>query len=341
MGSIAGERAKKKLVLWKKAAVHFLLCFVMGFFTGFAPTGKSSVSSTSDHSASAPFPMEKLHNQSLQTGNINRNRAERSQPMKNNAHGEDSDVNPKRLVIAITPTGNKDQLRGVLLSRLANTLKLVPPPLLWIVVESELEDSGVSKLLRKTGVMYRHLVFKENINDPRVEMELQRNVALNHIEHHRLSGIVHFAGLDDIYDLSFFDEIRAIEVFGAWPLAKLSTRRKKPIIEGPVCHSSQVVGWHLKNPNNQTEEFPIHISGFAFNSSILWDPERWGRLSSSPNTKQNSLKFVKQAAFEDETELKGVPQEDCSRVNIWKLHLSTKTTPIDELPVHLSGGSLR
>jgi len=73
----------------------------------------------------------------------------------------------------------------------------------------------------------------------------------------------------------------------------LSAKRKKAIIEGPVCQSSQVIGWHLKAPNTEAEESAnindnIHISSFGFNSSILWDPERWGRLSSTEGTKQVS-----------------------------------------------------
>lgn len=70
-------------------------------------------------------------------------------------------------------------------------------------------------------------------------------------------------------------------------MALLSANRKRVIVEGPVCESSQVLGWHLRKINNETEtKPPIHISSFAFNSSILWDPERWGRPSSVEGTKQ-------------------------------------------------------
>ncbi|GAB2283381.1 hypothetical protein Dimus_017894 [Dionaea muscipula] len=343
------DRSKKKLMLWQKAVVHFLLCFVMGFFTGFAPTNNPSPSSLPSRHEIATTPMADLGNSSFQTGNLNRSRTGKPQKNENQTqvikltrgNSDDEDLHmseSKKLVIVITPISNNDPLTVVLLRRLASTLKLVAQPMLWIIVESSSgsEGSGVSELLRKTGViMYRHLVLKQNISDPRVEREHQRNLALNHIELHRLSGIVHFASLHNVYDLSFFHEIRSIEVFGTWPIAKLSSRRKKQIIEGPICYSSQVIGWNLKIPKNQTEQIAIHISSFAFNSSILWDPERWGRLSSSPDSKQNSLKFVRQAVHEDETELKGVPQ-DCSKVNLWQLHLSTKTTPFDHLPEHPS-----
>jgi len=75
-------------------------------------------------------------------------------------------------------------------------------------------------------------------------------------------------------------------VFGTWPTALLLANRKRVIIEGPVCDSSQVIGWHLRSMNNETITSPIHISSFAFNSSILWDPERWGRTSSVKDTSQ-------------------------------------------------------
>lgn len=54
----------------------------------------------------------------------------------------------------------------------------------------------------------------------------------------------------------------------------------------PVCKTaSQARGWHDGDKSNGTDPRPplmmIHPSSFAFNSSILWDPEKWGRPSSS------------------------------------------------------------
>lgn len=78
-------------------------------------------------------------------------------------------------------------------------------------------------------------------------------------------------------------------VFGTWPMAFLSVNRQRVRIEGPVCDSSEVIGWHLKSLNNSADDAtrsPVHISTVGFNSSILWDPERWGRLSSEQHTSQ-------------------------------------------------------
>lgn len=225
MGSL--ERSKKKVQLWKKAVVHFSLCFVMGFFTGFAPTGKGSMFNnyvaSSNRSESSPQPIKMLP----PATNINRSliaeapvtNPKRHKDLEHTSPPEELRVEeekqpkltPRRFVIIVTPASTKDELQGILLRRLANTIRLVPPPLLWIVVEAQRDSNEVSEILRKTGIMYRHLVLKENFTDPEAEMDHQRNIALKHIEQHRLSGIVHFAGLSNVYDIDFFDQLRDIE----------------------------------------------------------------------------------------------------------------------------------
>ncbi|KAL5135299.1 putative beta-1,4-xylosyltransferase IRX9 [Glycine soja] len=341
MGSL--ERSKKKVLLWKKAMLHFSLCFVMGVFTGLAPTGKSSLFSTtvsvSNRTEFAPQPSEMLH----LTTNVNRSwiaPTPDSMPVKPRILENEKktttkklhvkaqpQLKPRRLLIIVTPTSTKLPHQAVFLRRLANTIKLVPQPLLWIVVEAKTNSKELPEILRKTGIMYRHVVFKENFTELEAELNHQRNLALKHIEHHRLNGIVHFAGLSNVYDLQFFHQLRDIEVFGTWPTALLAAHRKKVKIEGPVCDSSQVIGWHLRNMNNETDTItpPIHISSFAFNSSILWDSERWGRTSSVQDTSQNSIKFVKQVVLEDEDKLKGIPPEDCSKILLWRFNFRART----------------
>ncbi|KAK7267639.1 hypothetical protein RIF29_20317 [Crotalaria pallida] len=333
------ERSKKKVLLWKTAMAHFSLCFVMGFFIGFAPLVKSSifpsqVAASNNRSQFAPQPVEVSQYRTIST-KVNRSwiaPAHVTMPSKQTTklHAKPGPkLKPRRPLIIVTPTSTstKFPFQAVFLSRLANTIKLVPQPLLWIVVELQTDSTEMSKILRKTGIMYRHLVSKENFTDLEAELNHQRNLALKHIKQHRLSGIVHFAELSNVYDLLFFQQLRDIEVFGTWPMALLATNRKKIIIEGPVCDSSQVIGWHLRNMNNGTDTTtpPNHISSFAFNSSILWDPERWGRTSSVQDTSQNSIKFLKQVVLEDEGKLNGVPPEDCSRIMLFhfKLYLTT------------------
>ncbi|KAJ4971231.1 hypothetical protein NE237_004330 [Protea cynaroides] len=330
MGS--SDRSKRKIQLWKKAAFHFVFCFIVGFFSGFSPTSKASIFSnliTSNQSMKkqeiSPQPTEMLQPAATQEVTFSRSvMAETpavvlptsSEDQQSTSPVEEEEVVrliPRKALIVVTSTRSNDHLQGALLRRMGTTLKLVPPPLLWIVVEPLSDSSEILEILRKTGVMFRHLVSKEKFIDPEAELDNQRNVALNHIEHHRLSGIVHFAELSNYYDLGFFEEIRKTEVLRAWPIASVSENRKRVVIEGPRKSSGM---------NNQENPMaPIHISSFAFNSSILWDPERWGRSSSVQGTLQNSMKFVQEVVLEDETKSKGIPQGDCSKIMLWNVHI--------------------
>ena len=43
------------------------------------------------------------------------------------------------------------------------------------------------------------------------------------------------------------------------------------------------------------------------------------------------MRFVKQVVFEDETKLKGIPPDDCSKIMIWRLYFSGETSTINHL----------
>ncbi|OQU76360.1 hypothetical protein SORBI_3010G136250, partial [Sorghum bicolor] len=73
--------------------------------------------------------------------------------------------------------------RGELL-QLAHTLRLVRPPVVWVVVEPAADAPATAEVLRGTGVLYRH----------------------------RLAGVLHFADAAGVYDVGFFDQIRQIEL---------------------------------------------------------------------------------------------------------------------------------
>uniref|UniRef100_A0A804LIE8 Glycosyltransferases n=1 Tax=Zea mays TaxID=4577 RepID=A0A804LIE8_MAIZE len=162
------------------------------------------------------------------------------------------------------------------------------------------------------------------------ERHHQRNVALGHIEHHRLAGVVLFAGLGDVFDLRFFDELRGISAFGAWPVATMRRGERKVVVRGPACSSAAVTGWFSQDLGGSgtaaasastARPGELDVHGFAFNSSVLWDPERWGRYpTSEPDKSQDSMKFVQQVVLEDFSKVKGIPS-DCSEVMVW--HVDT------------------
>ncbi|CAL9057750.1 unnamed protein product [Musa banksii] len=354
MGSI--DRSKRRSSqLWKKALVHFAMCFVVGFFTGFTPPSTATLFERRPVSSIGILPaapVEAVERVVERGAPVNRTLAEitstvpaaavRDDPPPDAEASETRGPQPpsRRLLIIVTTTRSSDRFLGASLRRMAHTLRLVPPPLVWLVVQAHADAAATAPMLRTTGVMYRHLTYKENFTDPGVEADHQRNVALSHVEYHRLTGIVHFAGASNVYDLRFFDEIREIEVFGTWPVAMVSENRKRVMLDGPICLSTKVQGWVLKDLSSDkrllvasTELNPkppkINVSGFAFNSSILWDPERWGRPTSLPDTSQDSIKFVHEVILEDDSKLKGIPA-DCSKIMVWHLY----TPSVIPLPFH-------
>lgn len=68
--------------------------------------------------------------------------------------------------------------------------------------------------------------------------------------------------------------------FGTWPVAMLAKSKSRTILEGPVCNGSQVIGWHTNEKSKKLRRFHVDMSGFAFNSTMLWDPMRWHRPAS-------------------------------------------------------------
>ena len=118
----------------------------------------------------------------------------------------------QKLLIIVTPTFTHP-FQAHSLHRLAQTLKLVPPPMLWIVVEMTSQSEETAEILRSSRIMYRHLICKSNLTDTSHRSILQRNVALTHIETHRLDGIVYFADDDNIYSVELFQQMREIRYF--------------------------------------------------------------------------------------------------------------------------------
>jgi hypothetical protein len=71
-----------------------------------------------------------------------------------------------------------------------------------------------------------------------------------------------------------------IRRFGTWPVPVISEDRKDGVVlEGPVCKQNQVVGWHTSEDNSKLRRFHVAMSGFAFNSTMLWDPKLRSHLS--------------------------------------------------------------
>lgn len=230
------ERAKPKGQFWRRALLHFLICFVVGVFIGLTPFVSMNLS-TNVMSKQQAFTFEMVSAVgNFQTyDGITRNVTTLidSESIKNNATldsqvkvhkliddvSDDSPANQSlsqesaslswKLLIIVTPTYARP-FQAYYLNRLAHTLRSAQPPLLWIVVEMTSQSEETADVLRRTGVMYRHLVCNKNQTDMKDRSIHQRNVALSHIENHRLDGIVYFADENNIYSTDLFEEMRQI-----------------------------------------------------------------------------------------------------------------------------------
>ncbi|KAJ1391966.1 Nucleotide-diphospho-sugar transferase [Sesbania bispinosa] len=106
----------------------------------------------------------------------------------------------------------------------------------------------------------------------------------------------------------------------------LAPSKNKAILEGPVCNASQVIGWHTNEKSKRLRRFHVDMSGFAFNSTILWDPKRWRRPTANPVRQLDTVKegfqettFIEQLV-EDESQMEGSPP-GCFKIMNWHLHL--------------------
>nr|XP_018450609.1 PREDICTED: probable beta-1,4-xylosyltransferase IRX9H [Raphanus sativus] len=312
---------------WRRPFYQFLAFFLIGFLLGMTPYGQIEDANRSTD----------RFNFEIKPPNIEDRTAKREEVAVDGVSfstetEKEIDFVPRKLVIVVTPTYNR-AMQAYYLNRVAQTLRLVEPPVLWIVVEGNAASFETSEILRKTGVMYRHLVCKRNtttsVKDRGVH---QRNTALEHIELHKLDGVVYFADDDNVYSLELFRSLRQIRRFGTWPVAMLAPSKNKAILEGPVCNGSQVIGWHTNEKSKRLRRFHVDMSGFAFNSTILWDPKRWRRPFSHSTRQLDTVKegfqettFIEQVVA-DESDMEGVPPA-CSRILNWHLHLDALDVP--------------
>ncbi|XP_039069184.1 probable beta-1,4-xylosyltransferase IRX9H [Hibiscus syriacus] len=307
---------------WRRSFCRCLLFFVIGFVFGVAPFGYTD---TDVRTKDFAFPDLKPPPVNLQLDYQDVSSVSLGVNTRLAEQKEVADlIEPLKQLIVITPTCNRG-FQSYFLNRLGHVLRLVKPPLVWMVVDEKAASLETEEILRKTGVMYRHLVSTLNSSSVKERTVHQRNAALEHIERHKLDGIVFFfADEDNFYTLELFESLRTISRFGTWPVAMLAQSKNKAILEGPACNASQVIGWHRNEKIKRFRRFHADMPGFAFNSTILWDPKRWGRPFSNPVRQLDKERFQEttfiEQVVEDESQMEGIPHS-CSRIMNWHLHL--------------------
>lgn len=358
------DRSKPKVQVWKRALLHFLVCFLVGMLIGMTTFGSSNFSGSivAQHQtlffdmvpSAVKFPpynarnlssveetqdtykenytsigkedVEKFTSQELNLGLKEQMGRISGETFAVKLGIKDTPLEVRKLLIVVTPTYTRP-FQAYYLNRLAQTLKLVPPPLLWIVIDMNSQSEETADILRKTGLMYRHLVCNKNLTDMRDRKVHQRNVALAHIETHRLDGIVYFADDSNVYSADLFAQLRQIRRFGTWKVATLTVTRSAIFRDGPVCNGSEILGWKARE---MARRFHADMSGFAFNSTILWDPKRWHRPYLDPIRQIDTAKerfqasaFIEQIV-EDESQMEGL-LGNCSSIMVWRFPLESSS----------------
>ncbi|KAK1677129.1 hypothetical protein QYE76_037977 [Lolium multiflorum] len=235
-----------------------------------------------------------------------------------------------KLLIVITPTRARAS-QAYYLSRLGQTLRLVRPPLLWVVVEAGKPTPDAALALRHTAVMHRYVGCCDKLNASAADYRShQMNAGLEVVENHRLDGVVYFADEEGVYSLHLFDRLRQIRRFGTWPVPVISDGGSNVVLEGPVCKHNQVVGWHTSGEGNKLQRFHVAMSGFAFNSTMLWDSKlrshlAWNSIRHPEMVEQGfqGTTFVEQLV-EDESQMEGIPA-DCSQIMNWHVPFGSES----------------
>lgn len=188
---------------WRRSIYSCFFFFLLGFLLALAPFGPQF----EDRDISFDLDLRKQHHDHQ---DIVIDKVELSVPIVKKERFDYATVRKHQQVIVVTPTYNR-ALQSFYLHRLGQLLRLVPPPLLWIVVEMTQASTETADILRGMGIMYRHLVCTKNLTDVKDRGVHQRNTALEHIEHHKLDGIVYFADDDNVYSLQLFETLREIK----------------------------------------------------------------------------------------------------------------------------------
>ena len=120
-----------------------------------------------------------------------------------------------KLLIVITPTRALAS-QAYYLRRMGQTLRLVRPPVLWVVVEAGKPTPEAALALRHTAVMHRYVGCCDRLNASSAASASvdyrshQMNAGLEVVENHRLDGVVYFADEEGVYSLHLFDRLRQI-----------------------------------------------------------------------------------------------------------------------------------
>lgn len=245
----------------------------------------------------------------------------------------------KRVIYVITPTYDR-YVQKAELTRLGNTLLLVPN-LHWIIVEdSESITEHVSKFIRRlrNDLGFYSITHLHSITPTKFRLKpgqpdwtypkgvWQRNRALSWIRENLNdidpAGIIYFADDDNTYDLRLFGEIRRTKRISVWPVAFAGGLLvEKPLVSSD--NTSRVRGFNSKW--RKQRPFPIDMAGFAI-SIKLFTSKSWVRFSYEQPIGYVESNFISQLIDSwDELEPRA---DNCKKVLVW--HTKTQRPSLQE-----------
>uniref|UniRef100_A0A0N5C4C3 Galactosylgalactosylxylosylprotein 3-beta-glucuronosyltransferase n=1 Tax=Strongyloides papillosus TaxID=174720 RepID=A0A0N5C4C3_STREA len=172
-------------------------------------------------------------------------------------------IAPSTQIIIITPT-YKRYTRIADITRMSNTLRLIPN-VYWILIEDGDEKSKLlNRLLERSQIPYSYLVHKTAPGYPKRGW-YQRDMALTFLrKNHELitngytHSVVFFGDDDNSYDTRLFtDYISNVKDVGIWAVGHVGGA----VFESPKVENNKVIGWHVRwNPKRK---FATDMAGFA------------------------------------------------------------------------------
>ena len=158
------------------------------------------------------------------------------------------------------------------LTRLCNTLLLVPK-VHWIIVEDATDKTDLmTRFLHKCGVEYTHL----NIRTPEKGEKdyggrVQRNLGLQWLRGNAgggpVNGVIFIADDDNSYSPRLFDRMRDTKRVSVWPVGFAGGLKvEKPKVEFQNGEP-KVVGWDIGF--SKQRKFGLDMAGFAINYNFF------------------------------------------------------------------------
>ncbi|XP_066252909.1 galactosylgalactosylxylosylprotein 3-beta-glucuronosyltransferase I [Euwallacea similis] len=234
------------------------------------------------------------------------------------------------IIYCITPTYWR-YVQKAELTRISQTLKLVPN-IHWIIIEDATEKSDlVRNLISESKVITTHLVAQtalfEKLKDknPKVRRHRgveQRNTALKWLRDNLVlgkdKGVVYFMDDDNTYSIKVFEEIAKVKRVGVWPVGLVGgLNAEVPLVDqntGKITGYKS--GWLPNRP------FAIDMAGFAINLDLIL-AKKDANFSYQMAKGMQESEFLSYFTTKDELE----PLADlCTKVYVW--HTRTETPKI-------------